>query len=218
RYKLITARMTLNHTSGLPNWRYCSCQELNIGFMPGTQYSYSGEGFEYLGIVVKHLTGRKLQDIIQDYVFTPFSINNSYLIKNEYVEKHLADGYKDNKEWGKNCSYTRPHVAFSLYTEAKEYAKFAIALMRESTEPNSIFQKMASPQLEIEPQKFVCLGIFMEQTPFGIKYYHEGSTNNRFNSNFEFYKDSQIGYVYFMNCHKGTDFKKRLNEYLINGK
>ena len=50
RYKQITARMILTHQTGLPNWRYVNKgQYLDLKFDPGSQFSYSGEGFEYLG-------------------------------------------------------------------------------------------------------------------------------------------------------------------------
>ena len=216
RYKLITARMVLSHTTGFPNWR----DGAKLAFIanPGDKYGYSGEGYEYLGKVVAYLTGKKLEDIIEEEVFNPFSIKNSYLIKNKYVEKHLADGLKDNKDWGKNRIWLQPGVAFSLCTESKEYAKFLIALINESNSSNSIFQTMSLPQLEVNPQKSICLGIFREETPYGLKYSHSGNNNNRYNSNFEFYKDSKIGYVVFMNCHKELQFTKRLNDFLVNGK
>ena len=53
RYKLITARMVLTHRTGFPNWR---TGKLDIKFTPGTQVSYSGEGFVYLGKVVENNT------------------------------------------------------------------------------------------------------------------------------------------------------------------
>jgi CubicO group peptidase (beta-lactamase class C family) len=98
RYKLITARMVLSHTTGFPNWR--NGGELRIMSDPGTKYGYSGEGFEYLSLVVKHLLNKKIQHVVEQEVFRPLSINNSFLIKNPYVMDHLADGLKDNKEWG----------------------------------------------------------------------------------------------------------------------
>jgi CubicO group peptidase (beta-lactamase class C family) len=49
RYKKITARMTLSHTSGLPNWR--NGPQLNFRYNPGERYSYSGEGFVLLSKV-----------------------------------------------------------------------------------------------------------------------------------------------------------------------
>lgn len=223
RYKLITARMVLTHTTGLPNWR--DKNKLTIDFTPGTKFSYSGEGFEYLGMVIKHLTGKKIEDLVQTYVFNPMSIKNSSLIYNSYVKAHLADGLKDNKDWGKNDLYMQPYVSYSLYTDAKDYAKFMIKLMKESTTPNSIFQSMSVPQLELDKVKmeldsetWSCLGIFMAHTPYGIKYLHPGNNDDRFTSIFEFYKDSKFGVVYFMNCAKQSELTKRLNTFLVSGK
>ncbi|MEO1485541.1 MAG: serine hydrolase [Bacteroidota bacterium] len=49
RYKKITARHVLSHQTGFPNWRD---GEMKIEFEPGTQFGYSGEGFEYLKKVI----------------------------------------------------------------------------------------------------------------------------------------------------------------------
>jgi CubicO group peptidase (beta-lactamase class C family) len=44
RYKKITARMCLNHTTGFANWRWFEPdQKLKIHFEPGSRYSYSDE-------------------------------------------------------------------------------------------------------------------------------------------------------------------------------
>ena len=64
RYKLITARMVLCHTSGFPNWRFFNKDnKLDIKFTPGTQFQYSGEGFEYLANVVAHLKNIQKNDL-----------------------------------------------------------------------------------------------------------------------------------------------------------
>ena len=48
-HKKITTRNVLSHQSGLPNWRKAlKSKKLEILFEPGTDYRYSGEGFEYL--------------------------------------------------------------------------------------------------------------------------------------------------------------------------
>lgn len=45
RYKWITARMLLDHSSGFPNLRWLNPDhKLNINFKPGSRYAYSGEG------------------------------------------------------------------------------------------------------------------------------------------------------------------------------
>ena len=49
RYKRITARMLLSHTSGFPNWRWMEDDhKLKIHFEPGSKFAYSGEGIDLL--------------------------------------------------------------------------------------------------------------------------------------------------------------------------
>ena len=82
RYKLITARMVLTHRTGFPNWR---TGRLELKFVPGTEVSYSGEGFVYLGKVVEKLTGKKLVDLCREEVFKPLGIEHASLIYNDDV-------------------------------------------------------------------------------------------------------------------------------------
>ncbi|RTZ49361.1 hypothetical protein EJ377_01500 [Chryseobacterium arthrosphaerae] len=50
RYKKITAKMVLSHTTGLPNWSETGKMQLQSE--PGKQFSYSGEAYVYLGRVI----------------------------------------------------------------------------------------------------------------------------------------------------------------------
>ncbi|MDW9379518.1 serine hydrolase domain-containing protein [Chryseobacterium sp. JV558] len=223
RYTLITARMVLDHTTGFPNWR--GDNKLTINFTPGTKFDYSGEGYEYLARVIEHLTGRKMEDLFQQYIFKPMSVKNSSLTYNDYVAKHITDGITDTGERARNQPYREARVSSSLYTEPREYAKFVIRLMKESADSKSIFQEMAVPQIEIhepnmDPNLKIAmgLGVFVEKTPYGTKYYHGGSNGNCYNSLFQIYKDQKIGLVYFMAGCKQWEFAVRLNKFLNTGK
>ncbi|EEF23577.1 conserved hypothetical protein, partial [Ricinus communis] len=58
RWRLLTPRMLLSHTSGLLNWRYINeNNKLDFKFEPGSRYVYSGEGLNILQIVVEERTG-----------------------------------------------------------------------------------------------------------------------------------------------------------------
>jgi len=64
RWKLITARHCLSHTTGFPNWRQLNpkgTQKLEIFFTPGTHYAYSGEGLYLLQFVIETITKQKLE-------------------------------------------------------------------------------------------------------------------------------------------------------------
>src|SRR6202050_679197 len=57
RYKRITARMLLSHTSGFANWRWFEDdRKLRIHFEPGSRYAYSRSGIDLLQLVVETVT------------------------------------------------------------------------------------------------------------------------------------------------------------------
>ena len=59
RYRRITARMSMSHTTGLPGWRWFEPdQKLRIHFEPGEKFSYSGEGMTLLQVVIAKAHGQ----------------------------------------------------------------------------------------------------------------------------------------------------------------
>ncbi|MEX0360739.1 MAG: serine hydrolase, partial [Allomuricauda sp.] len=64
-YKKMTARHVLIHRSGLPNWGIEMIAE------PGDKYGYSGEGFEYLKRVVVKITGKTIEQILDEELIAP---------------------------------------------------------------------------------------------------------------------------------------------------
>src|SRR5690606_23128607 len=82
---LVTARHVLAHLTGYPNWVttthstawWDSALEPGAAYTPGVDFRYSGEGFTYLQEVLKHLTGKSLQQMAQEEVFGPFDMNST---------------------------------------------------------------------------------------------------------------------------------------------
>ncbi len=77
----LTARQVLSHTTGLPNWRPGRWSDnpgpLVLSFDPGSRFSYSGEGFEYLRRVVEKLTGSGLEDLATREIFEPLGMSST---------------------------------------------------------------------------------------------------------------------------------------------
>ncbi|MGD0338146.1 MAG: serine hydrolase domain-containing protein [Bacteroidota bacterium] len=224
RYKLITARMVLCHTSGFVNWRFLNKDnKLDIKFTPGTQFLYSGEGFEYLANVVAYLKNIKkndLQDLFEKEVAAPLGMQYAFYTWNDYVEKLRATGHVDGKvfstEWGTSTKNPNFYAAYSLQTEAISYAKFLIAMIREEGLKKATYDEMLKVHVET-PSKTdsipYCLGIRMKHSEFGNEYMHDGDNYN-FTCAFMFNQEQKFGYVFFTNCNKGSEFNKKLEPFL----
>ncbi len=215
RYKLITARMVLTHRTGFPNWR---TGKLDIKFTPGTQVSYSGEGFVYLGKVVEHLTGKKLVDLCREEVFAPLGIDNASLVWNEAVAQRTATGHGGNGPMVKRRP-TEPNVAASLHIDAGNYARFLTAVLQGKGLSEPTIKEMLRPQVKLPDQEAASwgLGIAIEETPLGTTYGH-GGRNPGFTSHSVMDKVHGIGYVFLVNNDDASKVDNVLNAYLIAGK
>jgi CubicO group peptidase (beta-lactamase class C family) len=96
RYKRITARMLLSHTSGFANWRSMEDdRKLRIHFEPGSRFAYSGEGIDLLQLVVETITKKPLDELMQDRVFQPLGMSRTSMVWQDRFETDDANGYDE---------------------------------------------------------------------------------------------------------------------------
>ena len=159
----ITARMVLSHTSGFPNWRpghwTGSPEPLTILFEPGTNFKYSGEGYNYLQRVVEKITGQPLDIYMKDAVLDPLGMKDSYFVWDKAMEPVMVTPH-DN--WGhpaekRQWRPEKPMGAGTLFTTIEDYARFLAAMLLTKDPPEQTFpstQKLSSRDLEkmLEPQ------------------------------------------------------------------
>ena len=72
--ELITARHVLEHSTGLPNW---ASEPLVTSSAPGSRYTYSGEAFIWLQLVVETIMGMGLGSVMQAKLFGPAGMAHS---------------------------------------------------------------------------------------------------------------------------------------------
>jgi len=239
RYKKITTRMVLDHTTGLPNWRWYdepdSTLKIKRGDIymknpPGT-FGYSGEGYHYLAKVVAHLNGLTLQSLdslFQREVAAPLGLDHTYFSWHNYIGLHKVTGYQNGKVFEKAWPSAPPDddstvfgAASTLHTDATSYARFLIALMESKGLKKSSIDEMLKIQSRIPKEQSANwgeitawgLGMAIEETDQGIRYSH-GGDNGGFQAGFMFYKAKKNGYVYFTNCDRGGMFYVKLRTLL----
>lgn len=144
----VTSRHVLSHTTGLPNWRYLAeSGRLAFDFAPGTQYQYSGEGFEWLRQALEAATGESLEALAQDLVFAPAGMTDtSYLFPQAEADRvavrHVEDGEPLSVE-----PHTQANGAANLTSTAADYARFMVWLMDGAGLPEPLAQSLFANQL-----------------------------------------------------------------------
>ena len=229
RYKKITARMILSHRSGFPNWRtdYKSKGgKLFIKFEPGTQYHYSGEGYQYLAKVLKHLLKtdwKGLDAKIREDIMQPLGMTHTRFIQDIYNVTHKAKPY-DEKGQLIDLKYKKPDSLFiapaSIHSEPIEFSKWLIAMMNRQGLQKTAFDEMLKPHSQVPfpiPLELnYTLGFFNYTFPFGNFYMH-GGNNEGFTCLFAIEPDKKWGFVVFTNSEYGEQLGSLMQLYFING-
>ncbi len=232
-YQKITARMCLAHTTGFPNWRWIEKdQKLRTHSTPGTKYSYSGEGFVYLQVVLEKLSGMGLEELAQERVFEPLGMKaSSYQWKPKF-EKNYAFGHKTDGEKYEKDKDNEPRGGSTLETTALDYVTFLEAILHKKIVSEASYTEIFSPHIRItssaqfgdgtaiETDKYnninlsYGLGWGYFKTPFGKGVFKEGSGNG-FQHYSILFPETGIGIMIMTNSDNGKSIFKELLEVAI---
>lgn len=230
RHQLLTARMLLTHTSGLPNWRE-DFEDKKLKFIqdPGTGYLYSGEGYQYLAMVLKEIEKtdwKGLEEVFQQRVAKPLSLKHTGFIQSPYMRANKAQPYDEEGElidWRTNYWFQKEDTVFtapaSIHSEPQEFGLWIISIMDETILQKSSFDALLKPQIKIPDSPFPVdygLGFVKLNLSFTDLYFHSGN-NIGFTSSFVFDKEKKWGYVLFSNSEYGEELGLELLLFLIAG-
>lgn len=131
RWRSLTARMVLDHTTGFPNFRFLNeSGKLDFKFDPGTRYAYSGEGFNLLQFVLENGLSLKVGQEMQKRVFDRFGMARTSMTWREDFKPNLADGYDADGKVEGHHARSKVRAAGSMDTTISDYAKFLAGFMR----------------------------------------------------------------------------------------
>ena len=241
RWKLITARMCLSHTTGLPNVRWFhpttgamdSLGILKIYFNPGEKYAYSGEGFKLLQLVIEEITLKNIDELAQEKIFKPLGMTRTgYIWHDSFGDDNVAVGHLNNGYTDKKKKRTVPVAGGSLVTTIADYAKFIECVMQKKGLSKKIFGEMISPQIAIHSKTqfppitnetttennaihlSYGLGWGLLQCQYGKAFFKEGNGDSWRNYNINFI-DKGISIIIMTNSENGENIFKELIETLI---
>lgn len=145
----ITIHHLLNHTSGIKSytnmeafsdvWRKDYSPEDLISefkfkpmeFAPGDAWNYNNSGYFLLGYIIEKVSGMTYAEFIDQKIFQPLGMENSYYGSMPKIIKNRAKGYQRNGEDFVNAEYlslTIPYAAGSIMSTVEDLNKWQIAL------------------------------------------------------------------------------------------
>ncbi len=231
-HNMITPRMILNHSSGLPNWRSNASwnyttgisggDPLTLAFTPGTQERYSGEGMLFMQTVVESLADQELNGLINNNLLNPAEMDNSTFLRNyagdQSAAGHTSEGVNKNKS-----SWDPANAAYSMYTTAEDYAMFLLEMINEDrtakhTINDELLETMLTSEIivpgasqilrnsdETDAEVWRALGWRVDRLQSGDRFYHSGSNFTGFRSFAEFNPETKNGIVILTNGDNGRN-------------
>jgi len=233
RYKRITARMLLSHTSGFANWRaFEDDHKLKIHFEPGSRFAYSGEGIDLLQLVVETITKKPVEELMQEHVFRRLGMVRSSMVWQDGFNSDYANGYD---EYGRSLGpqrRTTADAAGSMQTTVADFARFMAGVIEAKLLRGKAQEQMLSPQIQItskhefptlsdqttDEDKAIRLsyglGWGLYWTPYGEAFFKEGHDVGWRNYTVCF-KPQKTGIVIMTNSGNGEGIFKDLLETLL---
>mgnify|MGYP005859885959 CR=1 FL=1 len=163
-YQDITVRNLLNHRSGLlpykrfnefvRGWNYkkvLSNQDVldfykNFKFRPiykrDTKFNYNNSNYALLALIVEQVTHKPFQTAMQELVFSPLDMQDSFIIDFLSQKDSVSQSYKAN---GQNYGWDQFDAIYgdkNLYTTPRDLLKFDIATYSNEFLPKILKEEM----------------------------------------------------------------------------
>jgi len=201
RSEIITTRMVLSHTTGLPNLNVKQ-KDVMFSFDPGHGYKYSGHAYIYLQKVVEKISGKTLNQLAEELVFQPLQMSDSsYRWKAEY-DKHIATGYRKNgKKYPIRNGPSVGYSAWSLFTTPRDYSFFVAHIIETSKYPNSVASLLLESTVTVADRIQWGLGWGLQDTIPFQSFWHWGS-NPGFRHYIVGYPQEKIAVIVMSNSDK----------------
>ena len=233
-YKKITARHCLSHSSGFANWRwYEPDQKLHVHFEPGSEYSYSGEGLCYLQFVIEKLTGKSLNELMQEKLFGPLGMKHSSYTWQPAFESNYCFGHDTAGKVYPKDKDNAPRSASTLETTPDDYKLFTEAVLQKKILAPATYDTLFKQQLRIRSKVQMgtdawkdpttendnillgyALGWGRLQTPFGFGVFKEGHGDG-FQHYSILFPEKKLGIVILANSDNAESIFKELLEFAI---
>lgn len=150
RWKDLTMRILLTHTSGFANFRWLEDDgKLRFHYNPGTRYGYSGEGFYIAQLVLEQALGLDVGREMQARVFDRFGMTRTSMQWRPDFRTNLADGFRKDGTPEPHDERSSVSAAGSMDTDIADQARLWAGIVRGDGLSRASRIEMMRPQVPI---------------------------------------------------------------------
>ncbi|UCC73183.1 MAG: serine hydrolase [Gemmatimonadota bacterium] len=165
----VTVEHLLTHTSGIVSYtnipgymeaevrKDLSVEELidvfkdrPVEFEPGARYAYNNSGYVLLGAIIESVSGMSYADFVQQRIFDPLGMRDSYYGSLSRVIPDRAPGYDGEPGAWVNAAFvsmTQPYSAGALMTTLEDLFRWNQALFGGELISEQSLEMMTTPHL-----------------------------------------------------------------------
>ena len=149
-HERFTLRILLNHTSGMPNFRFLNPDgRLDIRFVPGSRYAYSGEGINLAQFVLENGVGVDVDSLMRARIFAPAGMTRTAMTWRPEFEGDHALPHDSNGAALALRRRTGVRAAGSATTTLADIARYAAWFTRDDGVSPAVRTAITQPQLRI---------------------------------------------------------------------
>lgn len=164
----VPVRRLLDHTSGirgyteLPFFGELAIRDLprdtlvrlveseGFQFEPGEALVYNNSGYFFLGLVIEAVSGMSYEDFVEERLFEPAGMDDSYYCSEARVRSRRAHGYDaigpDEVIRARYLDHTWPYAAGSLCSTVEDLVRWNRALHQGDILPAASYRSMVTPE------------------------------------------------------------------------
>ena len=161
KWKAVTVRHLLTHTSGLSDMPYdkmdlrkpyTTAELLDLMVNqpavepPGTKWRYNNGGYVLLGLLIQRVSGKFYGDLMKERIFDPLGMKTARIISERDLVPNRARGYELEDDGPKHQTWVAPELNTtadgSLYLTVRDFAKWDAALDTEKLLKNPLRDEM----------------------------------------------------------------------------
>jgi len=164
----ITIDQLLSHTSGLPDFIdredfealsrtdhsvseiLALTRDVPLHFEPGQGFRYSNSGYILLGAVIEHVSGRSYAEYLEEQLFRPLGMHDTWYGDDTRIIPRRARGYalrNGRLVRAEYLSMTLPHAAGAVFSTVDDMVTWDVALRSGTVMPLDLLEAAWSPRI-----------------------------------------------------------------------